>query len=390
MNNVWPFLFTLLFVHAIMSAQSYQSVHRASPVIDGHNDVLGRVLRGGDITARSEKGHTDIPRLREGNVDAQIFAVWVPSRLKGAAAWRYTLESIDSMKAIVDRMPDVLLHATGRDDIDRAIREDKLAVILSLEGGRSIEGKRERILELHRRGLRAFGLTWNNSHEWATSSNDERGGRVAGGLSAKGKEFVRLMDSLGMLVDVSHLGERAFHDVAAISTQPLFASHSSCAALRTHHRNLSDEQLRMIAGSDGVAMINFFPVFLVPNLTKERIAAMRAFERRMRALKKKHPDRGESYLQKYDALVAEAAAGGLCTIEHVVAHIDHAVRVAGPAHVGLGSDFDGINLTPVGLNDVTDFPMLTRALLEKGFTEQQIHGILGGNILRVWRQRMEH
>ncbi|MBR9977989.1 MAG: dipeptidase [Bacteroidetes bacterium] len=372
-----------------MSAQSYQSMHRASPVIDGHNDVLGRVLRGGDITVRSKKGHSDIPRLREGSVDAQIFAVWVPTRHKGAAAWRYTLEAIDSMKAMVDRMPDMLLLATGHDDIDRAIREDKLAVILSLEGGRSIEGKRERILELHRRGLRAFGLTWNNSHEWATSSKDEHEGRVSGGLSEKGKDFVRLMDSLGILVDVSHLGERAFHDVAAISTQPLFASHSSCAALRTHHRNLSDEQLRMIAGSDGVAMINFFPVFLVSNLTKQRIAAMRAFERRMQALKKEHPDRGENYLQAYDALVAEAMAAGLCTIENVVAHIDHAVRVAGPAHVGLGSDFDGINLTPVGLNDVTDLPMLTRALMHKGFTEQQIYGILGGNVLRIWRQRID-
>lgn len=363
-------------------AQDYLTLHRSATVVDGHNDVLGRVMSGGSMERRADKGHSDLPRYREGGLDVQLFSVWVPPRLKGDDAWRYAFAEIDSLRAVASRNPSRLALALEAQDIDRTAGRNAIAGVIALEGALCINGRRDRIIELYRRGLRSFGPTWNRSTGWATCSKDESEGKVRGGLTEKGKSFIRLLDSLGVLIDMSHLGERSFWDVAATSVHPLFASHSGCKALRAHHRNLTDEQLRAVAGSGGVVMINFFPGFLVSGLDNAR---MKVFEQRAAALKKKHPKRGSGYLKEYDRLVAAARKERLCTIDDVVAHIDHAVRIAGAAHVGLGSDFDGINLTPIGLNDVTDLPMLTRALLKKGYSDEQIRGILGANFLRVWK-----
>lgn len=367
------------------TAQPYLTLHQSALVADGHNDILGRVMSGGEMESRSEKGHSDLPRFREGGVDVQLFSIWVPPKQQGEDGWRFALAEIDSLKAIAARNSGALALATRAGDIERITAEGRLAGVIALEGAVCLEGKRERIVELYRRGLRSLGPTWNYSTEWASSSKDESEGKVKGGLSEKGKSFVRLLDSLGVLIDLSHIGERAFFDVAATSSHPLFASHSGCAALRGHHRNLTDEQLRAVAKSGGVAMITYVPGFIVSNLNDKRSARMKVFEQRAAALKKKHPKRGVAYLKEYDAMIAAAKKEKLCTIDDVVAHMVHAVRVAGVRHVGLGSDFDGIGLTPVGLNDVTDLPMLTRALLRKGYSDNDIRGILGGNFLRVWK-----
>lgn len=380
----------LLSAFSTLQGQQYMSLHQSAVVADGHNDILGRVMSGGEMETRSATGHSDLPRFREGGVDVQLFSVWVPPDKADETAWHFALDEIDSLKAIAARNPAAMLLATHAGDIDRAISQGKLAGVIALEGGRCIDGRRDRILELYNLGLRCFGLTWNYSLDWATCSKDESAGKVKGGLSEKGKSFIRLMDSLGILIDLSHLGERSFWDVAGTSTHPLFASHSSCKALRDHHRNLTDEQLRAVAKSTGVVMINYFPGFIVSNMDDKRIARMQVFEKRAAALKKKHTRRGTAYLKEYDRLVAAAKKENLCTIDDVVAHIDYAVRIAGAEHVGLGSDFDGINLTPIGLNDVTDLPMLTRALLRKGYSDVRIRGILGGNFLRVWRAVLQN
>ncbi|MDX9758310.1 MAG: dipeptidase [Bacteroidota bacterium] len=367
-------------------APRYRTLHTSALVVDGHNDILARVMKGVNIETRTRGGHSDLPRFRDGGVDVQLFSVWVPTKLRGEKGWRYALAEIDSLRAIAARNPDRLAIATRAGDIERITAGGLLAGVLALEGATCVDGRRDRIIALYRRGLRSFGPTWNVSTSWASSSKDEAAGSVRAGLSANGKSFVRLLDSLGVLIDLSHSGERTFWDVAATSTHPLFASHSGCAAIRAHHRNLTDAQLRAIAKSDGVAMMTYVPSFLMSNLGTKRIARMREFEARATALKKRYPRRDAAFLKEYDALIAAATAEKLCTIDDVVAHILHAVRVAGAAHVGLGSDFDGIGLTPVGLHDVTDLPMLTRALLKKGVSEQDIRGILGANFLRVWNR----
>lgn len=386
MTRYFPPFFLFLAIIALPASDAPRSraLHASALVVDGHNDILARVMQGGNIESRSTHGHSDLPRFREGGVDVQLFSVWVPTKKQGEDGWRYALAEIDSLRAIAARNPDRLAVATRPGDIERFTARGLLAGVLALEGATCVDGRRERILALYQRGLRSFGPTWNVSTDWAGSSKDEAAGTVRGGLSPKGKSLIRLLDSLGVLIDLSHIGARTFWDVAATSTHPLFASHSGCAALRAHHRNLTDAQLRAIAKSRGVAMITFVPSFLSSNLSQKRIARMKEFERRGAALKARHPQRGPTYLKEYDAMVREANREKLCTIDQVVAHILHAARVAGAAHVGLGSDFDGIGLTPVGLHDVTDLPMLTRALLNKGVSEQDIRGILGENFLRVW------
>jgi membrane dipeptidase len=379
-------IITLLLLCAtpLLARSDVFALHEAAIVVDGHNDILGRVMSGGEIETWNSRGHSDLPRFRQGGLDVQVFSIWVPSRKKGDDAWRFALAEIDSLHAIARRNPDRLAVTTTASALRAAVARGAVAGIIGLEGGRCIDGKRQRILDLYRRGLRSFGLTWNYSSDWATCSKDESAGRVRGGLSAKGIGFVRLLDSLGVLIDVSHLGARSFRDVLRHTRNPVFASHSACAALRAHHRNLTDAQLRALAKNGGVIMINFYPGFITSGLGKKRVQRSRDLLAAQAALQKKYPERGGAYAVAVDALVALAEAEGLATVRTVADHIDHAVRVAGVEHVGLGSDFDGIGFTPIGLSDVTDLPMLTRELRRRAYSDTDIRGILGENFLRIF------
>ena len=374
----------LLSAAPLLAQSDVSALHSAAIVVDGHNDILGRVMSGGDIESWNSRGHSDLPRFRKGGLDVQVFSIWVPSRKKGDDAWRFALAEIDSLHAIAGRNPDRLAVTTTAADLRATVARGAVAGIIGLEGGRCIDGKRQRILALYRRGLRSFGLTWNYSSDWATCSKDESAGKVRGGLSSKGIGFVRLLDSLGVLIDVSHLGERSFLDVLRSTRNPVFASHSACASLRAHHRNLTDRQLRALAKNGGVVMINFYPGFIKSGLNKKRVKRSRELLAAQVALQKKHPQRGSAYLRAVDALVTTAEAEGLATVRTVADHIDHAVRVAGIDHVGLGSDFDGIGYTPVGLSDVTDLPVLTRELRRRGYSDADIRAILGENFLRIF------
>ncbi len=379
------FLFLIIVLSFTSHAQTdHRTLHREAIVVDGHNDILGRVMSGGEMESWNARGHSDLPRFRAGGLDVQVFSIWVPSREKGDAAWRFALAEIDSLHAIARRNPTALAVVTHARQLREAVGAKKLAGIIGLEGGRCIDGKRERILALHARGMRCFGLTWNYSSDWATCSKDESTGKVRGGLSAKGKDFVRLLDSLGVIIDVSHLGEASFWDVIKTTKHPIIASHSACRALRDHHRNLTDEQLRAVAKHGGVVMINFYPGFIKNGLGKAQVQRSRELLRQQAALKKTYPDRGAAYARAVDQLVAEAEKERLATLRTLADHIDHAVRIVGAAHVGLGSDFDGISFTPVGLEDVTDLPLLTRELRRRGYASEDIRRILGENFLRVF------
>lgn len=361
-------------------------LHREALVVDGHNDVLGRVMRGGEMESWGARGHSDLPRFARGGLDVQVFSIWVPSRERGADAWRFALAEIDSLKAIARRNPDRLRVVTDAAELQRAVGKGLIAGVIGLEGGRCIDGRRDRIITLYERGMRSFGLTWNYSSDWATCSKDEASGTVKGGLSPKGRSFVRLLDSLGVLIDVSHLGERSFWDVLETTRHPIFASHSACRALRNHHRNLSDRQLQALAEHDGVIMINFYPGFLVSNLNRSRRNLVERMHTRHAELKQQHPLRGAAYLAAVDRLLKEAATRGLPSLFTIADHIDHAVKVAGIDHVGLGSDFDGISITPVGLQDVSDLPLLTRVLNLRGHSDEDLRKILGENFLRIFAQ----
>lgn len=322
-------------------------IHRQLLLIDTHNDAPLRVIAGADIGQRSSKGHTDLPRLREGGVGAVFFAAYVSPRYVplNQAAHR-ALELIDVIRRdIAGRYSDHFSLALTADDIEAARRQGKIAVLIGIEGGHAIEDSLRVLRAFYDLGARYMTLTHTNTNNWADSSGDINNPNVKrhGGLTEFGRQVVAEMNRLGMIVDVSHVSDETFWDVLRTSRAPVMASHSSCRALCDHHRNLTDEMIRALAGKGGLIQINFAPEFLT---------------------RRKSPPAG---------------------LDDVVAHIEHAVRVGGVDAVGIGSDFDGIDSVPVGLEDVSKFPALTRALLARGFRVEDIARIYGGNVLRLMR-----
>jgi membrane dipeptidase len=323
-------------------------VRRSTLLIDTHNDVTSLTVRGFDIGRPNRKSHTDIARLRLGGVGAVFFAVYVAPAYAGKnqAAHR-ALEMIDTVRTdIVDRYPSDFVLARTAAEIEAAHRGGRIAALLGIEGGHAIENSLRVLRTLYLLGARYMTLTHSNTNDWADSSGDLEDPKVKrhNGLTPFGREVVAEMNRLGMIVDISHVSDETFRDVLETSKAPVFASHSSCRALCDHPRNMTDEMIRALAGKGGIIQINFYPDFI----------ARRAFPP--------------------------------ASIDDVVAHIDHAVRVGGIDAVGIGSDFDGIDKVPVGLEDVSKFPNLTRALLAKGYTPEAIRKIYGGNTLRLMRQ----
>ncbi len=365
-------------------------VHASAILIDTHNDVTGRTIDGFDIGKRTAEGHTDGPRLREGGVGATFFAAYVSGRyVAERQAARRALEVIDTIRHdIVGRNPGVFALALSAGDIERVRKEGKVAALIGIEGGHAIEDSLRVLRTFYGLGARYMTLTHNNTNNWADSSGDIKNPKVKhhNGLTEFGKEVVREMNRLGMMVDVSHVSDKAFWDVLATSKAPVFASHSSCRALSSIPRNMTDEMITAMAKKGGVIQINFGCEFLSqksgeagyklwPEFDKKDAAARAKYKNDPVALKAEQKKLSEEYRK----MVPRA------TLEDVVRHIDHVVKLAGVDAVGIGSDFDGVECTPKGLDDVSKFPNLTRALLEKGYTASDVRKIYGGNTLRLMR-----
>jgi membrane dipeptidase len=365
-------------------------VYREACVIDMHNDMPTRILDVGyDPDVRhpagfgKTQGHTDLPRLVESGLTAQFMAAWVdaPYAATPGASFARAVNAIDAIHAFVKRHPEHLrLAATAADVVD-AKRDRRIAIFIGVEGGHAIEGSLERLRELHACGARYLTLTWNNGVEWAGSSLGE-GDTYTGGLTAFGRDVVREMESLGMLVDVSHVSDRTFFDVLDTSTTPVIASHSSARALNDSPRNLSDEQLRALARNGGVANVNFFSRFLDP-VYRAHIEQVEATVLAARRDAAGDADAGAARA-RIDALRDDLVADVPETPFRLLAdHIDHVVHVAGIDHVGLGSDFDGVTALPVGMEDVTGLPRIAQALIDRGYSDDDVTRVLGGNMLRV-------
>lgn len=349
---------------------SAPEVHRRILLIDAHNDVTSLTVKGLDIGQRRQEGHTDLPRLRQGGVGAVFFSAYVASRyvpLQQSA--HRLLEMIDTIRHdIVERYPNDFLLALSAADVERAHREGKIAALIGIEGGHAIEDSLRILRCAYALGARYMTLTHSNTNNWADSSGDIGNPKVKhhGGLTEFGRQVVQEMNRLGMIVDVSHVSDETFWDVLEVSRAPVIASHSSCRAISNIPRNMSDEMIRALASKGGVICINFGCEFLSQRSADASPYFNPEAARRQQAGEKVEVPRA--------------------TLADVVAHIDHAVRVGGIDAVGIGSDFDGVECTPVGLDDVSRFPALTQALLEKGYTPEQIAKIYGGNLLRVMRQ----
>jgi membrane dipeptidase len=364
-------------------------LHEDAVVVDLHIDTPQRMLDYGvDLMLRDTKGHVDLPRMREGGLDAAFFSIYVDmDRYPGDAATRRALRLIDSVTTQVERRPDQFLLALSAVDIRRAHREGRVAVLMGMEGGTPIADDLGLLRNFYRLGVRYMTLTHGLSNNWVDSSTDPP---RHNGLTEFGKDVVREMNRLGMLVDISHVSDKAFDDALEVSQAPLIASHSSARAISNVPRNMTDDMIRALAAKGGVVHVNYYAEFLDQDFANAR-ARMKAdpeFHARSRALREQYrdDDRTQPGFEAQMELFAEYDARlPRVSWERIIEHIDHMVKLVGADHVGLGSDFDGATM-PDGMNDVSYLPRITQALLDRGYSDADIRKILGENTLRVMEE----
>lgn len=382
---------SFLFIHQT-DAQTYKKLHQRAIVADTHNDILMRAVDLGIVFDQDLTGntHSDLARWKKGGLDVQIFSVFCEGNQPNAFA--YANRSIDSLDAVVKRNPDKIVKVANYKELMKAVKQKKIAAMLGVEGGHMIENDLNKIDSLYNLGVRYMTLTHNISPTWATSAADETNPNpvIGNGLNADGKkgltgfgkQVVQKMNQLGMIVDVSHVGEQTFWDVIQLSTKPIMASHSSVYALTPHRRNLKDDQIKAIAKNGGVIQVNFNPGFIDSSFDKKEAAFLLKHKTEMDSLMKigMNDFYAIDYLyRKYKEEVKSIRP----PLSKLIDHIDYIVKLTGADYVGLGSDFDGINVTPLQLDDVTDYPLITKALVERGYSKKDIDKILGGNFLRV-------
>jgi len=346
--------------------------------IDSHIDTVQRVLMGEDLGKRHDTGHVDFPRLREGEMHAPFFALWVPVFFQGAEAIRRTLDLRDAMQWLLDKYTDQIELATTAADIERIVKAHKISAFLSIEGGHAIDDDLAVLRMYYRLGIRSMTLTHARNTNWADSSSDTP---AHNGLTDFGKEVVREMNRLGMIVDLAHVSDKTFFDALEVTTKPVIVSHSSMRAISNVPRNLTDEMLRALAKNGGVIGINFGMGFINP---RDAEALRSATDTEAEA-----PSLTGKALDDYAAQNAQRLFGKrakvVATVEDIADHIDHAVNIAGIDHVGIGSDFDGIAGTANSLEDVSKMPVLIAVLLQRGYAAGDLKKILGENCLRVIR-----
>lgn len=348
--------------------------------IDSHIDTVQRVLvMGEDLGKRWDAGHVDIPRLQEGGTHAPFFALWVPVYFPGAEAVRRTLDLRDAMQSVLDTHKDQMELATTAADIRRIVKAGKISVFLTVEGGHTIDDDLRVLRMYYQLGVRSMTLTHSRNNNWADSATDKP---VHNGLTDFGREVVREMNRLGMLVDVSHVADKTFYDTLSVTSKPVIVSHSSMRAISPVPRNVTDEMLWALAKNGGVIGISFGEGFVNPKDAEALESAIKTETADPALTGRALDDYAAEDVRNLFGTRLKVAA----TVADVADHIDHAVRIAGIDHVGIGSDFDGVSGPPNGLDDVSKMPALIEVLLERGYAERDVKKILGENYLRVIRE----
>ena len=377
----------------IVSPQA-RVIQESAIVVDTHADTPQRFLDDGfDIgsTDPHDVGHLSLDKAQRGNLGAEFFSIWVdPETNKGHFA-QHTFDLIDSVYEQAAHHPDRMMMAFSVADIERAHGEHKLAALMGIEGGHSIENDMHLLRNYYRLGVRYMTLSWSNTNEWADSSGDINDAKIQhhNGLTDFGKQVVLEMNRLGMMVDISHVADKTFWDAIATTKAPVIASHSSARALVNAPRNMTDDMLRAVAKNGGVVQVNFFSGFLdedyrkaVEAQAKDQAAAIQKYIDSLKA-----QDKPVSYVEVDRMERAWMAKIPRPPFQVLIDHIDHIAKIAGVDHVGLGSDFDGVSgATPRGMDSAADLPKITQALLDRGYSADDIKKILGGNLLRVFRQ----
>jgi len=384
-----PVLLLFFFYSQNGFGQDYQKIHKDAIVVDSHNDFPSLMVSNGFDLGSNLKGrsYSDLDRFKEGGVDVQIFSIFCDDRYGKGTAYAYANREIDSLYSVAKRNPDRMSIVKNSKELNKAIKEHKLAAMMGMEGGHMMEDSLVYLERLYQRGIRYMTLTWNNSTSWASSARDEsdpKSGLRHKGLNPFGIQVVKKMNDLGILVDLSHVGEQTFWDAIRTSTKPILVSHSGVHRICPVFRNLKDDQILAIGKNKGVIMVNFFSGFVDSSYFPKFNRFMNLHQKELDSLNKlKLPEylTMDYFSKKYH----EETESFRPPLSLLIDHIDYIIHLIGVDHVGLGSDFDGINSSPKGLDDVSDFPHITQALLQRGYSEKDIDKILGGNILRVFK-----
>ncbi len=360
-----------------------KKLHFSCIVVDTHDDTTQRFLDGKfDIGERSSSGSIDIPRMKEGGLGAIFFSIWIPSKVTGPEAVNRAMTQIDALREQVRKHPKDLTLATTAAEVREARKQGKTAALIGVEGGHMINANLGVLRSYAALGVRYMTLTHSGNDEWADSSTDKA---VHNGLTDFGKDVVREMNRLGVIVDISHVSDKTFYDALEVSKAPLFASHSSCRAICDAARNMTDQMIKDLAAKGGVVQINYHVGFLSQEFRDAEKADPEINKAISAEVTKRCGENEGCQLIEGDRITREYVEQGKLPrvdFSKIIEHIDHAVKVAGVEHVGLGSDFDGANM-PYGMEDATKLPKITEALLKKGYSEGDVKKILGENTLRV-------
>lgn len=386
MRNFLLVIFVLCF--STSCSNELSKIHKRIVLVDTHNDLLtSQTMEGKDVSHRLTTGHSDIPRLKEGGVDVQFFSVWTGEKARNEEGFfKDAMEQIDSLEFIAIRNVDKMKITADYDEIKKILRQNKLVSLIGVEGGHMIEEDLEKLETLYKRGMSYLTLTHNNSISWASSARDETE-RVETltqkGLNDFGREVVKRLNERGIMIDLSHVGEKTFYDVLELTTKPVILSHSSVYAISPHFRNVNDEQIKAVAKNNGVICINFYSSFLNEefNTAYEKLMGPEGetIKDSVQGLYTERKDKVK-YWEEYVAGMLERYRPSYTSI---VDHIDYIVKLVGVDYVGIGADLDGVDSLPVGFDDATDYPLITAELMKRGYSTRDIKKIMGKNVLRV-------
>ncbi len=397
---------SFLFIIAILiltpaKSQSYKKIHTKAIVCDTHNDIISACLEKGYSFDENLSGKTqsDFHRMRKGGLDVQVFSIFCNGEQKDP--FQFANREIDTLYAWVKRNPSKMMMVSTPAQLQQAVREHKLASMMGVEGGHMIEDNLTKLDSFYNRGVRYMTLTWNNNTSWATSAEYESGQqRYRGnpgekdiifqksGLNDFGKQVVKKMNALGMMVDLSHVGEQTFWDAINTSTKPILVSHSNAYTLCPVYRNLKDDQIKAVAKNGGVIQLNFYPAFLDSSIGSKLMSFIKSHRPERDSListGKKNYEADDIIFKNYDNEVEELRV----PFHLLFDHLQYIIKLGGIDHVGLGGDFDGIPITPEILTDVSKYPMITKELVARGYSKKDINKILGGNFIRVFKANQE-
>lgn len=380
-------IITLLLLPCAVYAQDAQTIHAKAIVVDSHNDILTACLEKNVSMDKDLKGITqsDLKRFKEGGVDVQIFSVWCDGNKPNPYAWAN--REMDTLYAVAARNPGKILIVKTSKELKKVVKQQALAAMFGVEGGHMIDNNLDNLNHLYERGARYMTLTWNNSTAWATSAMDETTkkdslDRTHKGLTDFGKQVVKRMNELGIMVDLSHVGEQTFWDAIHATTKPVIVSHSNAYALCPVFRNLKDEQIIAVGKNGGVIDLNYYSGFVDSSFHLKEVRFVLNHSKELDSLRKTGMQQEYALSLISDKYATEIQAARP-PMSMLLDHLDYIVKLAGVDHVGIGSDFDGITSSPQQLDDVTSYPLVTKALLERGYSKKDVTKIMGGNILRV-------